>query len=278
MKKVFLGIMGLMGLMNLVGCDKIAPEEYTIYAGPVIEWAAGTAFTPVQRAYVEKYTGPKCPNCPAADVTLDAAHHQYNDALVVISVNHPKGQGVPFPGDPDLRTDAGTAWDTYFGINAIPAAFINRRTATQYSGAMSNITADIGTALQESPVVGVEVAAADPDDDGKVDITVDLVFAQSCTSPLTLTIALTADSVPYRQINGSEIIDDYPHNHMLLGVATDIWGADVDYTPGEARHASLNYTLPQLPQGVTKNNCNIVALVSDKQSREVLNCAQCKIN
>lgn len=272
--------MGIMGLMSLVGCDKIEPDQYTIYAGPQIVWEQGDAtVAPVQCAFVEKYTGPKCPNCPAADETLDAAHHQYGDRLVLVSVNHPKGQGEPFPNQPDLRTDDGTAWDNYFGINAIPAAFINRNTNQQYSGAMSNITSDLGTALQAAPTVGVEVAAADPDGDGKVDITVVIVFEQSCTSPLTLTLALTEDSVVYRQSHGSDIVDDYVHNHMLRDVVTDTWGADIDCTgaAGEARKATITYTLPT-PISEKTSNFNIVAFVSDKQSRVVLNSASCKIN
>lgn len=274
MEKMKRSLIILAAVALFAGCDKIAPGEYTVYAGPAIEWTDGSAFTAVQHAYVEKYTGPKCPNCPAADVTLDAAHQQYGERLVVVGINHPKGQGEPFPGQPDMRTDDGTAWDNYFGINAIPAAFINRRTATQYSGAMSNITADLGAVLQESPVVGVEVEATGAD--GKVDIGVNLVFAQSCTSPLTLTLALTEDSVAYRQIDGSDIVDDYVHNHMLRDVITDTWGADIDCTgaTGEARRATVGYTLPE---GVVEGNCHIVAFVSDKQSRQVLNSASCKI-
>ena len=252
-------------------CDKIAPEEYTIYAGPSIEWVQGDAgVAPVQCAYVEKYTGPKCPNCPAADVTLDAAHQQYGERLVLVSVNHPTGQGIPFPNQPDMRTDDGTTWDKYWGINAIPAAYINRRTAMQYSGSMTNITADIGSAIAESPVVGVSVAATD------ASIEVNLVFAQSYTDPLTLTLAVVEDSLVYRQINGDEIVDDYVHNHMLRDVITDVWGADVDCTgaAGEARKGTLSYTLPA---GVVKANCHIVAFVSDKQSRQVLNSASCEI-
>ena len=267
--------MGVMGLMGLVGCDTISPDEYTVYAGPVIEWTAGTPFTPVQHAYVEKYTGPKCPNCPAADVTLDAAHHQYGDQLVLISVNHPKGQGEPFPNQPDMRTDDGTAWDNYFGINAIPAAYINRRTATQYSGAMSNITADIGSVLAESPKVGVEVSANGAD--GSLQIEVNIAFAESVKLPLTLTLALTEDSLAYRQINGDNIVDDYVHNHMLRDVITDTWGSDIDCTgvAGEVRKGTIAYTLPS---NVDPAHCNIVALISDKQSREVLNSASCKLN
>lgn len=260
-------------------CDKIPTDEYTIYSGPVIVWEQGDAsVTPVQCAFVEKYTGPKCTNCPTADATLDAAHQQFGERLVLVSVNHPKVQGEPFANQPDLRCDDGTAWDNYFGINAIPAAYLNRRTATLYEGAMNNITSDIASALNESPVVGVSVTADDSDRDGKVDITVNVVFAQNYTQPLTLTIALTEDSLKYKQLmpDGSRQ-DEYVHNHMLRDVITDVWGADIERTgaAGEARRTSITYTIPS--SGINPDNCNIVAFVSDKQSREILNSNQVRI-
>ena len=272
-----MGVMGIMGIMGVVSCDKIEPGEYTVYAGAPLVWEQGTAFEAVQRAYVEKYTGPKCSNCPLADATLDAAHHQYGDRLAVVSINHATGQGIPFPNQPDLRTDDGTTWDKYFGINAIPAAYLNRRTVTMYSGSMDNITADISSLLGESPVVGVDVAAAMSD--GKVHITAGIVFAQSYNKPLTLTLVLTEDSLAYKQIlPDNSIQDDYVHNHMLRDVITDVWGADIDCTgaAGEARRTTATYTVSD--PAINLANCNIVAFVSDKASRQVLNCAQTRIN
>ncbi len=270
--------MGLLGLMCMASCDKIEPGNYTIYAGAPLVWEQGVPFDAVQRAFVEKYTGPKCFNCPDADVTLEAAHQQYGDNLAVISINHPTGQGVPFPNQPDLRTDDGTTWDQYFGINGIPAAYLNRNTATQYSGSMDAIIADIGTALSTSPVVGVEVTADNGAGDGKLTITASIVFVQNYPQPLTLTLALTEDSLAYKQIiQDHSIVDDYVHNHMLRDVITDVWGGDIDCTgtAGEARKTTVTYTVGD--PSIKLENCNIVAFVSDKASRRILNCAQTKI-
>lgn len=264
------------GVALFAGCDKIAGDEYTIYVGEPLEWHEGTAFTAVGRAYVEKYTGPKCPNCPAADVTLDMAHQQYGDRVVLISVNHPTGQGEPFAGQPDMRTDAGTAWDNYFGIEAIPAAYINRDESVQYSGSMAGIVAAIGSALQHEPTVGVELECQYDTAARQVAITVNVCLVQDCADALTLTLALTEDSLPYRQIDGGNLVEDYVHNHMLRDVATDTWGADIDCsgTAGEARTATISYTLPD---NVVPTHCNIVALVSNKRTRVVLNSAACRL-
>lgn len=266
-------------MLLFVGCDKIEPGEngdYTIFAGSTASWTDGTPVaTPVQCAYVEKYTGPKCSNCPSADITLEAAHEQYGDQLVLVSINHPTGQGVPFSGEPDLRTDDGNAWDTYFGINAIPAAYINRNTATQYQGAMSNIIGDIGTALQATPTVAIEVSATRS---AKIDISVNLQFLEAYSAPVTLTLAITEDGLAYKQLmpDGTRQ-DDYVHNHMLRDVITDVWGVDIDCTgnAGECRAATFSYNPTN--GDINLENCHIVAFVSDKASRVVLNSASCII-
>lgn len=274
-------ILTLCAAALLLGaCDKIEPAEdgtYTLFAGISATWSDGPAVGTDQRVLVEKFTGPRCPNCPDADITLDAAHEQLGDKLVVISINHPVGQGTPYPGDLDLRTDDGTTWDHYYGINAIPSAYVNRDKSNSYSGAMSNITADLQSALGESPVLGVEVKATEAAE-GAIDITVGLQFVQSYSSPLTLTLALIEDSLAYRQSHGSEVIEGYMHNHMLRDVMTDVWGAEVDATgaAGEKRQATFG-TYRVKDASIRLENCHVVAFVSDRATKRVLNTAICRI-
>lgn len=273
MKKIFLGIIGLMGLMGLTtACDKIEEGEYTVYDGAVVSWTAGSPIAnPVQRAYVEKYTGPRCSNCPTADATLAAIH---NENVVVVSINHPTGQGMPFPGEPDMRTDGGTAWDQYFGINAIPAAYINRDRTTQYLGEMGNIVSALNTALGQEPTVALEVSAVHG---AKVDITVDLQFLRSYSNPVTLTAAIVEDSLVYKQLLPDNSVDEtYAHNHMLRKVITGFWGRDIEAngSEGEALRGTLSFAPAE---DINLANSHIVVFVSDKNSRRVLNCASCKI-
>ncbi len=263
-------------------CDKINPADdgtYTVFAGISATWSDGDAVEAIQNVLVEKFTGPRCNNCPDADVTLEAAHQQMGENLVVISVNHPVGQGVPYPGEPDLRTDDGTSWDKYYGINAIPSAFINRDKSKQYTGAMNTIVADLLTAASQTPTMGIAVSADSTADGTGIDITVELQFMQNITNPMTLTLALIEDSLVYRQANGDVIVDDYAHNHMLRDVLTDVWGAEVDAkgTAGEHRKAVFGTYRVKDP-AIRLANCHIVAFVGDKSSHQVYNTACCAID
>lgn len=268
--------MGFIGLMGFVGCDKIDEGEYTVYAGVTFEWGTGTPIAnPVQRAYVEKYTGPQCPNCPFADETLNSAHDRFGDNLVIISVNHPTGQGEPYEGEPDMRTQDGNTWDQYFGIETIPTAYINRNKSVKYSGKMANITDGIASTTAESPQVALEVSAISSG--RQLLISANMQFITNVESPLTLTLALTEDSLKYMQVRVSTLYPEYSHNHMLRDVITDVWGTNIDIngTAGETYRGTCEYLVTN--QDIKLENCHVVALISDKNSRQVLNCAECSI-
>ena len=258
-------------LLTLAACDSIETEEYTVYDGAPVSWSAAPAAPEaVQRAYVEKYTGPKCTNCPRADETLDAAHHQYGDRLVVVSINHPTGQGIPYPNEPDMRTDGGTAWDKYFGITFLPSAHLNR--TELYSGDISAMIPIIGESIQNAPSAAIGVQATL--EGSAVNITADIQLLQASAATLTLTAAIIEDSLVYKQDHYLEgRIDDYVHNHMLRKVITSHWGRDL---PGG--QTLLRGTLSFTPDAdINLDNSHIVVFLSEKATRRVINCASCKI-
>lgn len=274
MKKIF-ALLSLSVLL-VAACDKIELGEngtYSVFAGSNATWTDGTTIeNPVQRAYVEKYTGPRCTNCPDADRTLDAAHEQFSSQLVIVSVNSKTELGQTLPSEPDMCTEDGSVWESSWNIPNLPAAFINRtNTDNPYTGAMSNIVADIQQAIDQQPVVALKASVS-----GDIDVAIDinLQFLQDYTDPVVLSLILIQDSLAYFQIDGSDFVTDYIHNHMLRDVITDAWGADIECTgaAGESRKATFHYTLPEN----VRENWHIVALVSDKATRRVLNSAECE--
>ena len=257
--------------MLFAACDKIAPEDYTIGTGTSSNWENANS----RRAFVEKYTGPRCSNCPRADETLTAAHHRFGDKLVIISINHHGTQGHPWPNNPDMRTEDGIAWADYLGISELPSAYLNRGTK-MYTGSMNEIVADIEDIIAETPQAGIEVSATAEGND--IDITVDVELFGQIEGELTVTLALTEDSLAYKQsMPVGDPEDNYVHNHMLRDVITDTWGNDIPLTgtAGEHKIGHFNYTVNN--GDIKIENCHIVALLSRKSDRSVLNCAECTI-
>ena len=272
MKMKIFGLIGLAGLMGLAACDRIAPEEYTVPVGGDTpqEWRG-------QRVYVEKYTGPRCVNCPAADRTLEAAHGVFGDHLVVVSVNSKTEQfGAPYSGEPDMRTAVGGEWESYWGDNmSLPAAFINR-TAEQYNGAMSNIVGGVQEVVYGEPSATVEVSA---ELDGQtVGIDVDVEVLKALSGTVNLSLIVVEDSVAYAQLDGGTRVEGYVHNHMLRDVVGGTWGwaLDLEGTAGERLSLSRSYTFTNAD--IVPANCKIVALLTDAATKEVLNCAECRIS
>lgn len=286
MKKIYFGIIAMIGLMSFSSCDKIEADangRYVTYAGSVAQWQETTPLDkPVQRALVEKYTGPRCPNCPNADVTLTTAQENLGEQMVLIAITPSAADGEPYEGQLDMRTEDGDQWaETLIGNLAsmsLPVALLNRHNKYQGAPTISGVEADANTAVAQSPLVALDVTATTKSgNDVSIEVTVD--YRQELHSELMLTLVLTEDSLQYWQSwagHNPALVKDYAHNHMLRDVITDVWGVDVEAT-GDANKAvkgSFNYTLPA---NVVKENCHIVAFISKKSDKEVINCAECTI-
>ena len=114
MKKL-LYIIGCLSLL-MASCDKV--DEYIVYAGATAEWTPGSGVAnKVQRALLEKYTGPHCTNCPPADEVIHGLMDTYGDKLVAVSIVDSSNFGLPYANQPDLRTQEGNLWSQYFGIS-----------------------------------------------------------------------------------------------------------------------------------------------------------------
>ena len=280
MKKIMMTIAAAAVLF--AACDKIdagADGRFVEYAGATANWDEGAPIAnAVQRAFIEKYTGPRCPTCPNADTALNSAHRVLRDTLVIVSINPSWGYGVPYEGQPDMSTADGDQWATYIGGGtsaSLPFGKLNR--TVSYGGDFNNALANARTAIAEGMKVAMDVEVTTTGNSVGIDVTVD--FRQQVADELTLTLALTEDSLIYYQYwagHNPTLVRDYAHNHMLRDVITDVWGVDVmaEGRAGEARKAHFDYTLPE---GVVKKNCHIMAFVSYKETREILNCAESDI-
>ena len=87
-----LSILSLLAasLLLITACDKIDENEYVVFAGASGTWYDSEATVPsVQRAFVEKYTGVRCVNCPNADIVLHDLGKKYGDQLIISAIHVP---------------------------------------------------------------------------------------------------------------------------------------------------------------------------------------------
>ena len=264
-----------LGAMMLTACDKV--DEYTVIAGAVGEWSDGTSIANKdQRAFVEKYTGAHCVFCPDGDKAIEAAHETYGDKMIAVAIDGPGTNGEPFEGEENTHTEDGDAWAAYFGVNTMPAVLINRGKEGgkwQLNTTMSTIASEVGKVVTESAPIAVAIESHSTG--AKTNIVVSLEFLEDVEEPLTLTVLTMEDSIKAKQLIPGGVDKDYMHNHVLRDVITDLWGMEVDAkgTKGECRKVMIAY---EMQPNWKLEHCHLVAFVSKKESREILNSAACK--
>jgi hypothetical protein len=257
-------------MMLFAACDKIDPEERLIESGGNdSQWAEGAV------AYVEKFTGPLCSNCPMADRTIENLHHTYGDRLVVVSVTSiTNSQGNPYGSEPTMQLEATRVWEQRYGALALPVAYINRGDKA-YTSSMNDLGGGIEEALMVEPTVKVSVSC---DVDGlQLEINTDMELAVDYADVLTLTLMITEDSMQYTQCDGTNVVPDYVHNHMLRAVVTEPWGKSLTMgtTAGSKKHDRTTFNTGGI--GCYAPNSHVVALVCDAATHRVLGCAQCNM-
>ncbi len=275
MKRISFILSSLL-LLSLASCDKIDSDKYIVFAGANGTWYDSEMEIPsAQRAFIEKYTGVRCVNCPMADEAIHAAAGKYGDALVVAAIHAANNFGKPLGNDPDLRTEKGNIWfNEFIGSLGLPAAMINRNydgIFTPTSGLDDRIEAIIAQPSRINMLITSSV------EESKYVAEVHLGFAQDVPEELSLTVLVIEDKIYTTQMKqGEGEIENYEQNHVLRDIITDAWGIDVDANgqQGTKRMVRLNF---ELRSDCVPENCHLVAFVSDKATRKIINAAQCDL-
>lgn len=284
MKKLFkIFAITLVGSLLFGACDKIEENEYVVFGGAAGTWYDGDGVADhSQRAFLEKYTGVRCTNCPKADEAIATAQAAYNGKLIAVAIHDSSVFTTPFVDSPDLRTDDGDAWSKALGVfsaGSYPAAIVSRTPATtgwDLFTPTSGIESRVDTIVNQP--ASIAIAVESKLEEGAVTIGVDLEFLQDVDGELTLTLLLMEDGIVATQVQPDGTRQtDYTHNHVLRDVITDLWGLDVeaDGQTGTARFVQVKYDRYDEDWDLTK--CHVIAFVSDKATKRVLNVAECEV-
>lgn len=278
MKKLKLFALIATVALSFVACDKIEEVngKFVTFAGANGNWYDSEAEIPnVQRAFIEKYTGVRCVNCPFADDAIHAASEKYGDALVVAAIHANNNFGKPFGSDPDLRTPKGNIWfDEYIGSTGLPAAMINRNRDDIFVPT-SGLDDRIETIIHQESKINMLISSGGDGDNYYAIVC--LGFAQDVPEELTLTLLVIEDKIYTTQLKqGEGEIENYEQNHVLRDIITDAWGIDVnaDGKQGTKRMVRLKF---KLRNDCVPENCHLIAFVSNKATRQIINSCECEL-
>ncbi len=268
-------ILRIISILTIVSflfsaCEKIDP--------PYKEDGGGSGGEAVQKVLVEDYTGHDCVNCPGAAVVAEQMKDLYGERVVVMAV-HAGFFARPTADMPqDFRTEAGEAWDAYFGISAAgnPNGMINR-----VEKAPGDHIVNVGEWRTQA---GIEM-----DKDATIKMTVHSDFSQNTlTSQVTveflfpmdgkynLLFCITQDSLVGPQKNNDDnvgdtpLIENYVFNHVLR-YTNGVWGEQISdqesFSIGDK--FDLNYTV-NFDADWVPGHCHVVAFVFDQESKTIV--------
>lgn len=290
MKNVQYLFVGLIASFFLITCDEIEPP-YLIPVGgadtsecPVPEFPH--IHNPVKRVLLEDYTGHTCVNCPTAAQLAHELEVSLNDQLIVIAV-HAGFFAMPLGGDfvTDFRTEAGTAWDDFFGISAVgnPNGMVDRiGFNTNHILSPGAWCTKINEQLAREPEVTIQVINDYNQGQRKLCSHTQVVFEKETDRNLNLCVVITEDGIVAPQKNNNPEIGptpnilDYAHNHVLRGALNTPWGVSIS-VKGEIMQ--VNSQVTKSYKNILDNTwdpykCRVVAFVFDTDSYEVLQVAQ----
>ena len=266
-------------MVAFTSCDKIEENDYLVFAGSTGTWYDGQPIEDhTQRVFVEKYTGVRCVNCPSADKAISELQNAYGHSLVAVSI-HAGAMARPWSGFADLRTADGEEWNNYFGIEVYPSVMINRSkngNTWDIITAVAGIANGVDSAINKAPVMAMNMTTEYDADTRQITIFANIEFIENINTPLTITLLAMEDGIVGKQTTEEGNDENYVFNHVLRDVITDLWGADIDAdgNKGTCRMVAFTYTLPE---EYVAENCHIAGFISNKDTREILQCAEAAV-
>lgn len=264
-------------LSSLQACDVIADNDRYIAVGKP---ETPDTTTVVKRVLIEEFTGRRCPNCPAGAQTIADIQAYYEGRVIAVAIHagmYAMPVGTAFR-DLDLRTEAGNTYNDTYTPSGYPAAMVNRNT---YNGVIASTIRDMWMTsviaeLEGTPIMEITPSCTYDEETRTVTIETLVEAVENMPADLNLQAYITESGIVAAQQNGSEIIYDYTHNHVLRAAVNGTWGESLASLPaGEEQTYTHTYTLPD---DWNAGNCHVVVFACQQSgNRSVLQCNECPL-
>jgi len=234
----------------------------------------------LKNVVLEEFTGIHCGYCPQGHAVAQALQTGNPGKVVLINI-HGGTYATPSTGEPDYRTSFDSALAAQTALTGYPSGTVNRHVfsglgMTTGGTAMgrSNWVTAANQILVQNAIVNIGVSSQFNSVTRNLTVIVELFYTgSSSTSANYLNVALIQDSIIGVQQNGSTLVTNYVHNHMLRYLITGQWGDIINTTTqGTFVTRTYNYIVPasytSIPCDISK--CDIAVFVT-QSTQEVLN-------
>ncbi len=232
-----------------------------------------------KKVILEEFTGIHCGYCPDGHkISNQIAAANPND-FFAINI-HTGSFSTPSAGEPDFRTQWGTAIAGQSGLTGYPAGTINRhlfsgsQQGTGTAQSRGTWTATTATTLGEASYINVASTASINLQTRVIDVLVEMYITNASVAPssLNLNVAVVQSNVEGPQSgssgNPAQVLPNGNYNHMdiLRNLITGQWGDPITITSGTAFYSkTYSYTVPADINGVAMElaDLDIIAFVAE---------------
>lgn len=234
---------------------------------------------------LEELTGASCPNCPKGTQAAENILTKYPDNVIAVGIH---GNFLASPaksGDPDFRNEDSKNLENWFKPwFGKPCASVNRsKTSIAGTDYFIHEIPDLWESvveeeLQKPLLVNLFMDVKYNESTRVVDIEVACNPVQNVSGDYNITIYVLESHIKAAQANGSEIIVDYEHNHVLRKTITQYQGDFFakDMLQGQILKKNYSYILPA-EDGLLNHpeHTSIVAFIhkSGSNERDILQAA-----
>lgn len=252
-------------LVSLCSCDRVNEDDYLIDYTPPIPEGKDMRFI-----LLEDYTGMRCSNCPKAAAMALNLKGIYGERLITVSI-HAGYFATPVNGF-DLRTEAGDAYNAYFKISGNPQGVVNRMPYEGKTFYGINTWGEAVAAIPEKTFVGMDMKIDYAPENRTYSVSLDVTRYQlSAMESLDLILWLVEDSIVTPQLmDNGKWVNDYQQRHVLRAALNGTWGESTLLPADLGRLVKIEKKEFTLPTTFNEKNCSVIALLCDKNSKEVI--------
>jgi hypothetical protein len=229
---------------------------------------------------IEDITGVQCNNCPkAATKAKEIMTQKTEDSVVLIGVytTHLPNFTTPYSGFPDLTSMYSfQIVDALGAPTGLPSGYVDRAIISPQTVRFNAYTTWgnlANTRLKLKTKVNIEIEKTLTAN--LVTAKLKLTYTENESSTHKYSLFLTEDNVQSKQAmpDGAKPKDDYIHNHVLryaFGISTGN-PLKESLVAGRVFEKELSY---EIPSNIVPNNCDLVCVVTDAITNEVVNVRQ----
>jgi len=235
---------------------------------------------------IEELTGVSCPNCPAGSARLQSLIQLFEGSVIGVSVHGDFLSDPVTASEFDFRNEEGVKLEEYlspwFGK---PCATFNRiqvENASEF--AISNIglwQQIVEEELAKPQSIEIQLNTQFDESTREMSVSAGIIPLENIDGDIRISVMLTESHIIDAQLNQSEVILDYEHNHVLRKMITSFDGDVLSsgLIEDNILNASYSFVLPEEQGWWIPENMEVIVFISKvtENSKEILQASSAHI-